>query len=68
MEYEVLPGSRVAGKRIAELHLPPGTILGSIERGDQVIIPRGDTRVEPGDRVVVFALPAAIDETTDFFR
>ncbi|HET9332824.1 MAG TPA: Trk system potassium transporter TrkA [Gemmatimonadota bacterium] len=68
MEYEVLPGSRVEGKRIADLHLPQGTILGSIERGDQVIIPRGDTRVEQGDRVVVFALPAAIDETTDFFR
>lgn len=68
MEFEVLPDSRVDGKRIAELHLPKGTILGSIERGDQVIIPRGDTRVERGDRVVVFALPAAIDATTDFFR
>ena len=68
MEFEVLPGSRVEGKRIAELHLPKGTILGSIERGSEVIIPRGDTRIEPGDRVVVFALPAAIDETTDFFR
>ena len=68
MEFEVLPESRVDGKRIAELHLPKGTILGSIQRGDEVIIPRGDTRVERGDRVVVFALPAAIDATTDFFR
>ena len=68
MEFEVLPNSRVADRRVADLHLPKGAILGSIERGSDVLIPRGDTRIEPGDRVVVFTLPQAIDETTDFFR
>jgi trk system potassium uptake protein TrkA len=68
MEFEVLPRSRVAGRRIADLGLPRGAILGSIQRGSEVIIPHGDTQVESGDRVMVFALPDAIDETTDFFR
>jgi trk system potassium uptake protein TrkA len=67
MEFEVLPDSRVAEKRVAELGLPRGAILGSIQRGSDVIIPHGDTRVETGDRVMVFALPGVIDETTDFF-
>ncbi|HET6617241.1 MAG TPA: Trk system potassium transporter TrkA, partial [Gemmatimonadota bacterium] len=68
MEFEVLPHSRVAGRRIADLGLPRGAILGSIERDGEVIIPRGDTEVQSGDRVMVFALPAAIDDTTQFFR
>jgi trk system potassium uptake protein TrkA len=68
MEFEVVSGSRVEGKRIADLHLPRGAIMGSIQRGEEVIIPHGDTGIEKGDRVVVFALPSAIDETTDFFR
>jgi trk system potassium uptake protein TrkA len=57
----------VAGKQVADLGLPRGAILGSIQRGSDVIIPHGETRVETGDRVMVFALPGVIDETTDFF-
>jgi trk system potassium uptake protein TrkA len=57
----------VAGKRVADIGLPRGAILGSIERGGDVIIPHGDTKVETGDRVMVFALPGVVDETTDFF-
>jgi trk system potassium uptake protein TrkA len=67
MEFEVLPDSRVAEKRVADLGLPRGAILGSIQRGSDVIIPHGDTRVEAGDRVMVFALPGVVDETTEFF-
>jgi trk system potassium uptake protein TrkA len=67
MEFEVLADSRVAGKQVADLGLPRGAILGSIQRGSDVIIPHGETRVETGDRVMVFALPGVIDETTDFF-
>lgn len=68
MEFEVTPGSRVEGRLVAEIHLPRGAILGSIQRGEEVIIPRGDTRVATGDRVMVFALPSAVDETTHLFR
>jgi trk system potassium uptake protein TrkA len=67
MEFEVLPDSRVAGKRVADLGLPRGAILGSIQRGSEVIIPHGDTQVESGDLVMVFALPGVVEETTDFF-
>lgn len=68
MEFEVVEGSDVEGRRVTEIPLPRGSILGSIQRGEEVIIPRGDTRIERGDRVMVFALPAAIDETTELFR
>lgn len=67
MEIEVLEGSRAAGRRVRDLDLPDGAILGSLQRGEEITIPRGETRVEVGDRIVVFALPEAIDETAAFF-
>ena len=67
MEVEVVEGSRAAGRSVEELALPRGAILGSVQRGDDVTIPRGDTRIEVGDRIVVFALPDAIEETAEFF-
>jgi len=42
----------IAGKNLVELQLPGNTVLISIIRGDAVIIPRGDTSVEIGDRVI----------------
>lgn len=68
VEFEVVEDSRVEGRRVAEIDLPRGAILGSIQRGEEIIIPRGDTRVERGDRVMVFALPLAIEETTEYFQ
>jgi Trk K+ transport system NAD-binding subunit len=37
-------------------------------RDDRLVIPRGDTRVEEGDRVVVFALPGALDALDKLFK
>jgi trk system potassium uptake protein TrkA len=68
MEVQVDESSRWVGKAVKDLDLPAGAILGSIQRGDEVVIPRGDTRIEPGDQIVVFALPKAIEETAQFFN
>jgi CPA1 family monovalent cation:H+ antiporter len=51
LEVAVPIGARAAGKSIAELRLPRSAVLVSIVRGDEVIIPRGDTRLRPGDVV-----------------
>ncbi|HTX53990.1 MAG TPA: NAD-binding protein [Candidatus Baltobacteraceae bacterium] len=37
---------------IADLTLPEKTVLVSVVRGEMVIVPRGSTRLEPGDRVI----------------
>ncbi|HUP18707.1 MAG TPA: Trk system potassium transporter TrkA, partial [Gemmatimonadota bacterium] len=67
MEVEVVEGTRSAGRTVADLDLPAGAILGSILRNERVLIPRGDTRIEAGDRIVVFALPEATEATAAFF-
>jgi len=43
------------GKRIFELELPPDVLVISVmrEKADKVVIPRGHTRLEAGDRLVL---------------
>jgi trk system potassium uptake protein TrkA len=42
-------------------------IVGAILRGREVIIPRGDDRVEPGDHIIVFSTPGAADRVQSYF-
>lgn len=46
--------SKVVGRRIEEIELPPGTTIGAIVRGDQVIAAHHDTVIETGDHVILF--------------
>ncbi len=49
-----LPTDRcvVCGKKLRDLDLPKDAILVTVVRGDDVIIPRGDVILEPGDSVI----------------
>ncbi len=42
------------GRHVRTLKLPPDTILVSIRRGNQIIVPHGDTQVQAGDIIEVF--------------
>jgi trk system potassium uptake protein TrkA len=42
--------------------LPKHVSIGAIVRGDEVVAPRGDTIVEPQDRVILFAERHVIGE------
>ncbi len=54
----VLPDTaRVVNKKIASLNLPHGMIIGSIVRQGEVIIPGGNTKLMPGDHLIIFAIP-----------
>ena len=52
LNMEVQPGARAAGKRVKELDLPTDCLLISVRRGDKVMLPRGNTLLQPGDGVV----------------
>lgn len=53
VEYDVAPGSTVDGKTLSQIRFPRGALVGTIRRGDAVIIPGGATELREGDRVVV---------------
>jgi trk system potassium uptake protein TrkA len=46
--------SRVVGRRLDEIKMPPGTTIGAIVRGDDVIIVHHDTVIEAEDHVILF--------------
>jgi len=46
--------SRVVGRRLDELKLPQGAVIGAIVRGEEVIIAHSDTVIEPEDHVILF--------------
>jgi len=47
-------GSQVIGKRVEQIKLPEGTILGAIVRGEEVIMAHHDTVVQSDDHVILF--------------
>jgi trk system potassium uptake protein TrkA len=46
--------SKVVGRSVDEVKLPPGTTIGAIVRGEQVIIAHHDTVIETEDHVILF--------------
>ncbi|MEA2123577.1 MAG: potassium/hydrogen antiporter, partial [Solirubrobacteraceae bacterium] len=51
VEFPVAAGHAIAGHRVRETGLPRDALLNVIIRGDQAILPRGSTMIEPGDRL-----------------
>ena len=46
--------SKVVGRRLDEIKLPPGTTIGAIVRGEEVLVAHGQTVVEAEDHVILF--------------
>ena len=56
IEAEALETSDIVNKPLHKVKIPKGVIVGAIFRKDEIIIPRGDTVIRPGDRLIIFAL------------
>ncbi len=48
--------SKVVGKAIEDIALPPGTTIGAIIRDEEVLIAHDDTVIESGDHVILFVV------------
>lgn len=60
IEADAMESSSIVGIPLRALDWPDGVIVGAILREDAVLIPGGDTVIEAGDRVVVFAIRQAV--------
>ena len=47
-------GSKVVGRTIGEIELPPGTNIGAIVRGNEVLIAHDDIMVQSDDHLILF--------------
>lgn len=67
IELDVVADSPVAGLRLMEIDLPKGSLVGGIVRNGNPILPRGNTILRAGDRIVVFTLPEQITAIENVF-
>jgi NhaP-type Na+/H+ and K+/H+ antiporter len=57
IEFVLEEGDPAVGRRLRDLNPPPETVIVSIIRaGGVVLVPRGETRLQLGDRVTALAL------------
>jgi trk system potassium uptake protein TrkA len=68
IEVQVLGTSAIAGKRVRDSGIPEGAIIGLIAKGDRLVIPQGDTRIEEGDLLTVFAMRDAVADVERQFQ
>ena len=67
-EFLIEDGAPAVGVRVADLHLPHSIVLGAVIRpGRAGRIVRGDTVLNAGDNVVVFARPGSIPDLRKAF-
>jgi CIC family chloride channel protein len=59
IEAEISVGSALDDRSVAEVGWPRDAVLVSVERNEALIVPRGDLTLKAGDRLSVFASPAA---------
>jgi trk system potassium uptake protein TrkA len=53
---------------LRDTRFPDGIIVGAILRNHEVVFPRGDTTIETGDRVVLFARANMVKKVEQYFR
>jgi len=62
IETVAMETSDLIERPLRELRLPPGVLIGAILRDEQVLIPRGDSVIHPGDKVTLVTSTAAIPQ------
>jgi len=55
MEAVAMETADIVGKPLKDISFPKGVLVTAILRNEHVIIPTGDSIVEPNDRIVIFA-------------
>jgi trk system potassium uptake protein TrkA len=66
IEAVALETSDIVGKSLKRLSFPKGALLAAIIRQDDIIIPSGNSVIEPGDRIIIFANKNAVSKIEKF--
>ena len=56
IEAEALETSDIVNIPLSKVKMPKGAIVGAIVRGEEIIIPQGDSIIKPKDHLIIFAL------------
>ena len=64
-EFEIAPGSSVAGRTVSEADCYDSMTFAAVFRDDELFVARGDTVINPRDRVVVIGSPDSVRTFAD---
>jgi len=62
IEAQVLSTSPLSGRLIRDIEFPEGVLVGAVMKGDKVMKPNGDLRVEEGDVIALFTMAKDVPE------
>ena len=62
MEIEILPTTKFADKKILDLDMPEGVVIGGIVRDNKLIFPDEGTTIFVKDKLIIFSEPSSIKE------
>ncbi|MCC5976054.1 MAG: Trk system potassium transporter TrkA, partial [Rubellimicrobium sp.] len=62
IEAQVMGTSSVAGQKIRDIAFPQGVLVGGVMKGGKSVKPTGETRIDEGDVIVLFAMASDVRE------
>jgi amino acid transporter/mannitol/fructose-specific phosphotransferase system IIA component (Ntr-type) len=62
------PSESLIGRALKDIPLPEGTLIALVRRGPEMVIPRGATVLERGDRLTIIGEPADLRSLGETFR
>lgn len=63
IETVAMETADIVSRPLKELKFPQGSLIGAVAREDgEVIIPEGETTIQPGDKVVIFTLSKIVSK------
>lgn len=68
VEYVAHADSRIIRKPLSRIDFPKGAIVGAVTRGDEFVVPVGETKIQAEDHVIVFSLPQALPYVDRLFE
>lgn len=67
-EFIIKDNSSITGIPLCELKFKKGVLIASISRGGEIITPRGQDMILPGDAVVIVSKHLGLEDITDILR
>lgn len=68
VEIEIPQGNKLSGKNLSEIKIPADMVIVTITRSGHLIIPRGNTTIEDGDKITIIAKDSIIHSLNDVFK
>ena len=62
IEAQVMSTSPLSGRLVRDIDFPEGVLVGAVMKGEKVMKPTGDLRIEAGDVIALFAMAKDVPE------